>query len=373
MVPQSAGLRVQIDVDEIGRNDGDDVTSSIDDFRGGRPLDRVRWGVIGLGRFGAVHARVLASLPEIELVAACTRRPDRLHSLAYSLNVAARFTDYRELLAAPDIDAVSITTHWLEHAEIACAALASGKHVLLEKPMATTSAECRAILQAWRHAPGYLMIGHVCRFDPRVTVARQAILDGRIGRITAMRSRRNLPVAPGSVRLDKISPLMGDGVHDADLMMWLLGRPPKNVLGHTLRVGEFVHPDAGWATLDFGNAVGHIEVNWSLPPNVPTGIDAEFEIVGTAGSVRISCDQSGLAILDEQGLRFPDTAYWPEQHGRTVGALVNEVAYFARCIREKCAPEVIAPIDAARAVAVMEAAEQSARTRQWVNYLDQWE
>lgn len=326
-------------------------------------MKTIRWGIIGVGRFGAIHARVLSSLPGSELAALSARRAERLAEVAgeFGVEKSKCYTDYRDLLADPEIDAVSITTHWREHREVALAALASGKHVLLEKPMAATADECREVLAAAEAARGFFMVGHICRFDPRVTLAKRAIDDGRIGRIVSMHARRNLPNAPGSIRLDKISPLIGDGIHDADLMMWFLGRAPSQVYGRTLRIGDFKHNDLGWAMLHFDDqAIGVVETVWCLPENVPTVIDAKFEVIGTEGMLSIDCANTGLTVLDAGGAKKPDTAYWPEQHGRLVGALANELGYFADCVRSGEAPAVISAREAGRALAVMEAAELSA-------------
>ncbi len=139
----------------------------------------LRWGIIGLGWFGEVHAETLSTMPGIELAALCTRRPQRLAELADRFGVARRYTNYRDLLADPEIDVVSIVTHINDHRGIAIDTLRSGKHVLLEKPMAPTAADCDEILEAARESRGFFMVGHVCRFDPRVVLAKQAIDAGR--------------------------------------------------------------------------------------------------------------------------------------------------------------------------------------------------
>lgn len=334
----------------------------------------LRWGIIGIGRFGRVHARVLRSLPGSELVAVSNRNPERLADAAteFGITDARTFTDYHQLLADPDIDAVSITTHWLDHHEVALAALAAGKHVLLEKPMAATSEQCREILAAAESAPGTLMVGHVCRFDPRVTVAKEAIDAGRLGRIVSMHAKRNLPKAPGNIRLDKISPLVGDGIHDADLMMWFLGRSPDSIYARNIRYSGHRYPDLGWAMLHFGSGenetLGVVETAWCLPETVPTVIDATFEVIGTEGKLTIDCGHTGLSITDGTGTKQPDTVYWPEQHGQVVGALRREIAYFADCVRAGIDPRVITAAEAARALAVVEAAEASAEKQESVAF-----
>ncbi|MBI2480443.1 MAG: Gfo/Idh/MocA family oxidoreductase [Planctomycetia bacterium] len=321
----------------------------------------IRWGIIGIGRFGRLHVRAVQSIYGLELAAICNRNRDCLEEAQAEISAPRAMSDFRELLDDPSIDAISITTHWQDHYEVASAALASGKHVLLEKPMAATSEECRQLVELSQGSPGKFMVGHICRFDPRVTLAKQAIAEGRIGRIVSMHAKRNLPQAKGSLRLDKTSPLMGDGIHDADLMMWFLGRAPTRVYGRYVRFNEFRYPDVGWAMLEFDDsAIGVVETNWGLPANTPTVIDASLQVVGTDGMLTIDCSHTGLTILDASGLKMQDTDYWPEQHGSLVGILQNEIAYFADCIRHNRTPDVITPAEAALAVSVMEAAERSA-------------
>ncbi|MBP90216.1 MAG: hypothetical protein CMJ64_26495 [Planctomycetaceae bacterium] len=333
--------------------------------------ETIRWGIVGVGRFGRIHAKALHGMRGVEVVAICNRNAEKLASASVDLAVEATFADYRELLADRSLDAVSITTHWQDHHEIALAALAAGKHVLLEKPMAASTEECLRVVDAARAASGKFMVAHICRFDPRVTLAKRAIDEGRIGRVVSMHAKRNLPKAPGWLRLDKTSPLMGDGVHDADLMMWLSGRVPTRVYSRYVRFGDFKYPEVGWAMLEFGNdAVGVVETNWGLPENTPTVIDAKLEVVGTDGMLTIDCSATGLTVLDSRGPKMQDTDYWPEQNGYLVGVIHNELSYFVDCIRKDQQPNVIIPEEAARAVSVMETAEQSAESGQPVEFRD---
>lgn len=325
-------------------------------------MEKIKHGVIGLGFFGEFHSQMTASLPEAELAAVCTRRPERLDQVAQQFGANKKYTDYRELLADPQIDSVSVVTHVDKHKEIAIEALKAGKHVLLEKPMAGTVSDCDAILEAAAKAPGTFMVGHVCRFDPRVAQAKETIDQGRIGKIVYMYARRNLSTKIGSQVLDKISPLLGDGIHDTDIMLWLSGAKVKTVYAQNVRVGDFKYPDIGSAMYRFdSDALGVIETVWSLPETTPFTIDARMEIIGTQGAVYIDCGNAGLVINDKGGIGKPDTGYWPSLHGTRVGALRNEFQYFFRCVHEAKTPEVITPIESRDAVAVVCAAEESAQ------------
>ena len=324
-------------------------------------MSDVRFAVIGLGFFGEKHCETLSDMHGVKLQAVCTRRAGRLEEIGERFGAPERFTDYADLLAAADVDAVSIVTHVNEHKDIAVAALEAGKHVFLEKPMAGGVADCEAIMCAAREAPGKFMVGHICRFDPRVSLARRAIAEGRVGRIVSMHARRNLPAAIGAEVLDKISPLMGDGIHDADVMLWFAGEPVTSVYARTVRVNQFRYPDIGWAALNFqSGAVGVIETVWALPQNTPFTVDARMEVIGCDGAMYIDCGDAGLTVQDKHGISKPDTGYWPEVAGSLVGALRNELRYFADCVRDNRTPDVITPEESVAAVRVMCAAEESA-------------
>ena len=100
--------------------------------------------------------------------------PDRsrLREFAQRFSLSRVYTDYRDLLADSQLDAVSIVTMWDQHAEPVIAALESGKHVFVEKPMASTAAECDEIVNAAARSSAACMVGHICRFNPRYAAAQ---------------------------------------------------------------------------------------------------------------------------------------------------------------------------------------------------------
>jgi len=329
----------------------------------------IRWGVLGLGWFGEVHAETLADMPGVELAAVCTRRPERLAQVADRLRVSKRYADYHDMLADPDIDVIGITTHVADHRDIAIDALRSGKHVFLEKPMAPTAADCDQILAAAREAKGFFMVGHICRFDPRVALAKQAIDEGKIGRIISMHARRNLSKAIGRQVLDSISALMGDGIHDGDLMLWFCQSKPVSVYAQEVHPGANKYPDGGFAMVRFeSGAVAVIESVWHLPESTPYQIDARMEIIGTEGAIYINCGEAGLEIHDAAGNRRPDTFYWPHVFGQRFGILRGELRYFADCVAQNQRPNRITPAESRDAVALLAAAEESSHTGKAVHF-----
>lgn len=331
-------------------------------------MKTVNYGIIGLGWFGEKHAEALASVPNVAIHSLCTRNPARLGEVAERFGVKRTFTDYHAMLADPELDAVSIVTMWDQHVEPTLAALRAGKHVFLEKPMASTLTDCDAIVSAANAAAGFFMVGHVCRFNPRYAAAKQEIAAGKIGRIVSMYSRRNLPAWVGASVLDKIGPIIGDCVHDTDLMFWFSGSRAVSAYAQTVQYRSHANPDLGQVMYRLENGASCIlEAAWCLPENTPFQIDERLEIVGTEGSVSIHDTHPNLMIVDKQGVRCPDTTYWPVIHGQVRGALRDELAYFATSVAAGVKPSVITPEESREAVRACLAAEESARTGQVVH------
>jgi UDP-N-acetylglucosamine 3-dehydrogenase len=326
-------------------------------------MKRLRIGVIGLGWFGEIHCDAIIGIPSLELAALCTRTPERLSALAAKYSVEKTFVDYRDMLADPDIDAVSIVTMWEQHTEPAIAALRAGKHVFLEKPMASTMADCRKIIAAAQEAPGILLVGHICRFNPRYRMAKQAIEAGKIGRIVAMNSRRNIPAAWTGEILNKIGPIVGDAIHDTDIMLWLTGERIVSAYAQTVDVRGLKHPDIGQTMYRFsGGATATLETVWCMPDKTPFDIDERMSIIGTEGLIQIQDTFPNIGIVSAEKFHSPDTTYWPEFGGARGGALREEFAYFADCAIARKSPTLGRPQDAAAALEATLAAEESART-----------
>jgi UDP-N-acetylglucosamine 3-dehydrogenase len=330
-------------------------------------MKRLRIAVIGLGWFGEIHCETIMGVPNLELAALCTRTPERLAAMGEKFGVTRTTRDYRELLADSTIDAVSIVTMWDQHTEPAIAALEAGKHVFLEKPMASTIADCERIIAAAKRAKGILLVGHICRFNPRYRMAKQAIDAGRIGRIVAMSSRRNIPAAWTPTILDKIGPIVGDAIHDTDLMLWFTGDRIVSAFAQTVDVRGLRYPDIGQTMYRFaGGATATLETVWCMPDKTPFDIDERMSIIGTEGLIHIQDTFPNLGIVDANKLHSPDTTYWPAFDGARGGALKAEFEYFADCALAGRTPSIGRPEDAAAALEATLAAEESARTGQVV-------
>ncbi len=335
-------------------------------------MRKVRYAVIGVGWFGERHCQALAGLPNVEMVALCDVNRPRLHEMGRRFGVSALYSGYDELLADPGVDAVSVVTMIEQHAAPTVAALRAGKHVFLEKPMAASVADCRAIVEAARASDQYLTVGHICRFNPRFVAAKRDIAAGKIGKIVSMYARRNVISAIGRASMDHIGPIVGNAVHDTDLMLWFSGAHVRTAWARTVNTFGLKHPDVGWTMYQFeGGAIGVCENVWCLPDSTGFLIQEHMEVIGTKGVIYLHETQPPYLMANHDGWHMPDTTYWPEvQPGVLGGALAAELGYFVNCIAHRVPPDAITPEEAMAAVQACLAAEASAATGATVSVLD---
>jgi myo-inositol 2-dehydrogenase/D-chiro-inositol 1-dehydrogenase len=141
----------------------------------------VRFGLIGFGAWGRCHAGAIARTPGAELAAVAARAPESRAAAAEQFPGATLHADYRELLKQPDLDVVDVVLPSFLHREVGCAALAAGRHLLLEKPMALSVAECDDLLETARRHQRILAIGHEMRLSSLWGKVKELIDQGFLG------------------------------------------------------------------------------------------------------------------------------------------------------------------------------------------------
>jgi UDP-N-acetylglucosamine 3-dehydrogenase len=224
-----------------------------EDFGGGS----LRVGVIGVGVMGSNHARVLAELPGVKLVGVADPDRKRCDQVARSLGCAS-FSDAGDLMRR-GVDAVTIAAPTHLHREIAIDCAGRGIHVLVEKPIASTVEESRAIVAASRRAGVTLMVGHVERFNPAVQSIKRAIKDQNILSIAITR------VGPFPPRMSNVGVVIDLAVHDIDLIRWFTDSEIVEIQPQT---SSAVAEREDIALLQFRTASGvlaHINTNWLTP------------------------------------------------------------------------------------------------------------
>jgi predicted dehydrogenase len=326
-----------------------------------------RVAVIGAGFMGERHARIYAGMPDVELVAICDVREEAARRVAAPTG-AAVYSEYRALLGRDDLDAVSVCTPDALHREPCELALRAGRHVLVEKPIATTVADAEAIVEAATRAGASLLVGHCLRFDPRYDQARQAVARGELGAIQTIYTRRANTVAAQD-RLGGRCPLpLFLGVHDYDVMRWLVAGEVERVTAESkwglLRDRGFPVEDANCALLRFSTgALGIAELSWILPRGFPASGDHRLDLVGSEGSLSIATLETGLRRADGQRAVQVDTASAPSVQGHPGGMFYFELRHFVDCVRGRATPAVT-PHDALMALRIALAVEQAAATGQ---------
>ncbi|HJQ26084.1 MAG TPA: Gfo/Idh/MocA family oxidoreductase [Blastocatellia bacterium] len=176
----------------------------------------IRAAVIGVGQFGREHARVYAQSADAELVSVCDTNEATGRRVAEQFG-AAFCADYRDLIGK--VDAVSLAAPTLAHAEIACALLEAGIHVLIEKPIARTLDEADAMIHAAQSSGAVLQVGHLERFNPAVMAAQQIVTAPRF-----FEAHRLSLFTPRSLDVDVVMDLM---IHDIDVVLSLVGSPVR--------------------------------------------------------------------------------------------------------------------------------------------------
>ncbi|MEM2188017.1 MAG: Gfo/Idh/MocA family oxidoreductase [Candidatus Bathyarchaeia archaeon] len=328
-------------------------------------MKTIRFGVVGLGWFGEKYVQVLSKLPYVELVAVCSRRLQRAKEVARLYGVKKYYTDWYELAKDPEVDAVGVVTHVPDHKDPVIAAAESGKHVIVEKPIAGNLKDADEMISAARRNNVHFMVGHILRFETRYAQAKQLIDEGRIGKILSIYARRNIPGGFARPHLRYGSPILLDAIHDTDIMLWYLKDRVKSIYATWIQVTDAPNPEITWTLYNFsGGAKGVCETAWFLRTNTPFSIDARMEVIGTEGAIYISCADSGLMINDENGTKNLDTMHWPVMYGEITGALKEELSYFAKCVMMDEEPKIVTPLEAREALKVVLAAEESARKNQ---------
>ena len=285
----------------------------------------LRMAVIGLGAMGARHAKVCHDMRGVDLVAVADLKPEVAERIGQELAVPA-YADYREMLDAVPVDAVTVAVTDQFHREPCEVAAARGLHIFLEKPIATTLEDGRAIIDAAKKANVKLMVGHTLRYDPRYKAIHRAVERGDLGEIIHVYARRNATVRSGRRLEGRAEPMIFQGVHDIDALTWILQTPVTRVYAESVTkvLTDLGVADATVATLRFANgAVALLEQSWALPENAPTLLDAQLEVVGSKGAAYIDFRAPSFALFTggrytqpDPILGLPEAYYLRDEHER---------------------------------------------------------
>jgi predicted dehydrogenase len=271
--------------------------------KGGSPVAEktptpVKVGVLGCGYWGSKHARVLAGIPEVDEVVLIDANPRICNRISRAFSAARTFSSLE--LALPHVDAVVVATPPNTHAGLAIAAMREGKHVLVEKPLATSVAEASMMLAQARDAEVVLMVGHTFLYNPAVRELRRRLKAGDLGDILYIHSSRlNLGLYQADV--DVVWDL---APHDISVLNFLLDAVPGSVSawGESLAFGGV--NDLAQFRLEYNNphVVGFAHLSWLDPRKTRrvTVVGSEkMAVYDDLAEERLRIYDRGLGAVDE--------------------------------------------------------------------------
>jgi len=318
-------------------------------------------GVIGCGSIAQEsHLPAIDRIASARLVAVADSDEPKAQLVSKKFRAERWYGDYRELLENEEVDAIDICTPTKYHAEIAVAAAQAGKHVLCEKPVALSLVQADRMISACSKNKVKLMIAHSRRFIPRYSTVRRIIKEGLIGEpIWATQISRRTKMEPGSWYFDpKMSygPIAEIGIHDADLLRWMLRDDVVQVRGIArLTNGDSRVYDQIFAALKFRKGmVASFEVGYVLPKAYTQY--TSLEVLGSTGLISASDNHMNVVTQGtESGVTYP-LAY--SDLLSVNSAYENEIAAFIDSVNRGVEPPVTGS-DARAALEIILAVLQS--------------
>jgi predicted dehydrogenase len=319
--------------------------------------DCVRVGLIGSGFITSIHHEALRHAAGAEVVAVASPTSGRAERFAAERGIPHHFTDYRALLELPEIDLVVLGLPNDLHCEATCLAAEAGKHVVVEKPMAPSLAECDRMITACDRAGVMLGYAEELCFTPKYVRLKELVDEGALGRVHLVKQSEkhdgphsewfyDTRRSGGGVTFDM-------GCHAIEFFRWILGDPATRAKARIetayAQMGTYLHADKtdgddeALLILTFeGGAVGLAEESWTKPG----GMDDRAEVFGSEG-------QAYADVLYGNALRAYSRrgyGYAVEKAGATSGwsfpiyeelwnyGFPQEMEHFVACIREGTAP-----------------------------------
>ena len=316
-------------------------------------MEKVRMAIVGAGTWGANHARIYKAHPNADIVAICDMNIKRAEQLAKEEGISQVYSDYNKMLSESDCDAVAIVTPDFAHTDIAVAAANAGKHILIEKPLATKYEDVFKILEAVEKNNVRCMVDLHNRWNPPFHAAYEAVRNNELGRVYSAYYRLNdvrwvatdmLPWAA------KSSIMWFLGSHSIDTLMWMFNSRPKRVYcvstqgvlskpGVLNKAGIPIKDgidttDEYLTTIEFENgAVAQMENGWVTPNANPCVNDIKMNILGEKGMIAIdSSNHNMIQKYTDNDVVVPDVIVKNKIFGQPKGFAYESIRSFVDCL-----------------------------------------
>ena len=281
---------------------------------GRNSIERKQLGiaVVGSGRIGTLRARLAADHPAVRFIAVSDLDEGAAKKLAQLVGAQVCSANNRAIIAHPEVNAVIVSTSEGEHLEPVLAAIELGKPVLVEKPIALSVADADRIIAAATKAGVEVRVGYSRRYKDRYLLAKEQIVQGRIGEIIGGAARVYNSRSQALAMLKRnpgATPVVDALTYYVDLMNWFLdGGAPEEVYARgqkgVLKAAGHDVDDVNWAILTYASgAVVNLGVCYALPEKYPSlGHAARVEILGTEGVMILDDDHTDQLMYSEKGV-----------------------------------------------------------------------
>jgi len=298
--------------------------------------------VIGTGQWGKNHARVYKELTSTELIAVCDVNPERAKAMAAQYGVKA-YSDSAQMLKDKSIEAVNVCTWSTILAKEASKALNAGKHVLVEKPMATNTQQAQKLVKTAQENGLHLTVGFLMRFIPGLQIIRQSVENKKIGELVCATAKR---VSQWPERIGDVGVVKDTAIHDIDVMRFISNEDPISVYAKMgkMRIQKFEDYAHIMLTYKDGKSA-FIESNWLTPYKTRS-----LTVTGSDAIMRLDYITQDLWIEQQKETVQPRNMFQEP--------LKQELQHFVDCIVDKKKPLVTGD-DGVRALEVATAALQS--------------
>lgn len=273
-------------------------------------MDKLRFGLIGCGTVaGYGHLPALTSLPEAELVAISDIDEERLTEFKAKYGIDSTYTDYREVLAREDIDAVGVATPLDQHHPVVMDAAAAGKHVFCEKPIAESVKQGEEMVGAMARAGKLLAMNFESRQSDPHPEMKKLLEQGAIGDLKVLRfvgnwqggrwageDRYRMLITVG------LGPIVDCGIHYFDLSRWYTASEFAEINAKGIHVEDYPNPDHVIATCKMSNgALVIIETGWAYTHNTPVHeANMRIDLIGTDGIIGYLHLQTSIEGAEER-------------------------------------------------------------------------
>lgn len=278
-------------------------------------MKKIRMGIVGAGTWGETHASIYAEHLFAEPAAICDMNREKAEKIAEKYGIPKVYSDYHDLAKDGEIDAVAIVTPDFAHADVACAMAYAKKHILIEKPLATTKEDIAAICEAVAKSGVRCMVDLHNRWSPPFNLAKQKIASGKLGKPYTAYIRLNDIKWVATDMLSwaaKSSILWFLGSHSLDSLRWLLDSEAKRVYSvkreGILKAKGVDTPDTFLTTIEFENgAVAQMENGWVTPNGNRNINDFKCSVMCTEGMINLDLSSHNLMEeVTEDGSCVPD-------------------------------------------------------------------